>query len=220
MNTEAGLQGGVQGAQIGAQFGGPYGAVIGGALGLGLGLFSKDTEKKAIEKFNQETVTNATKTLFDMRRVQNIQNIRTAQALSAYQDNAKVSKSTYNAAYGASDIIGASAEALSNTVALQTAQAMEGTWFNFDTEINNYNQNVESVTNQAMSQLKRAKAQGAGGGIGSMLTQAASLYGKFSGQGGAGSVGATGTGSIADGSYVPSGADSPAGLSNTLNFGM
>lgn len=213
LNTEAGLQGGVQGAQIGAQFGGAHGALIGGAIGLGIGLFSKDHEKKAIERYNAEVVKNATQTMFDMRRVQNIQNMRTAQALSAYQDTSRVAKSTYNASYGAADIIGSSADALMDTVRLQTDQAVAGEWFNFNTGVENFNTSIDALTNQATAQFKRAK--GGQSQTGNMLTQAAGLYGQFKGQGGAGA-----TGTIADGSYVPSGVPTSPSLSNTLNFGM
>lgn len=186
MNTDAGIQGGIQGAQIGAQFGGGYGALIGGAIGLGVGLFSPDTEKAAIKKYNAELTKNAISSLFDMRRVQNVQNIRTAQALSAYQDTSRVSKSSYNANYGAADIIGSSADALQNTLRLQTDQAIAGEWFNFNTGISNFNASIDAITNKASTELKRTKGAG-GGGIGSSLAQAASLYGKLKGPGGGGS---------------------------------
>lgn len=184
LNVDQGISSGMQGAQMGASFG-PYGALAGGAIGLALGLFTPDAEKQAIKKYNDQVVHNNMQSIFDMRKVQNIRDMQTAQALAGYGDQAKVTKSTYNANYGAADIIGSSAAALSKTLQFQTQQAQAQTWFNFDVGVDNFNSTVDTLTNNSMTSLKRAKggattAQTAGSAIKTGL----SLYSKFKGNGG------------------------------------
>lgn len=219
LNVGQGISSGMQGAQMGASFG-PYGALAGGAIGLALGLFTPDYEKQAIKKYNDQVVHNNMQSIFDMRKVQNIRDMQTAQALAGYGDQSKVTRSTYNANYGAADIIGSSTTALAKTLQFQTQQAQAQTWFNFDVGVDNYNTSIDTLTNNSMNSLKRATggastAQTAG----SALQTGLSLYSKFKGAGGTTDAGVGSSGSIADGSYVPSGAASPAGLSNLMNFG-
>ena len=178
MELSSGLQGGVQGATLGAQVGGVHGAIIGGAIGLGLGLIQGEQQQKAMEAYNREVVKNATKSIFDMRRLQNTQNIQTAQALSAYQDQFRTGKSTYNAAYGAADIIGSSADALTNTLRFQTQEATQQVWFNFDVGVQNYNANIDQIINNATGQLGTKQPLNAQG-LASNLNQGLKLYSRY-----------------------------------------
>ena len=122
-NWSSGGQWAMQGAQMGSNFG-PWGAVIGAAAGFVFGKSAPDNEKIMADKYNAEVVKNAARDLFEMRRVQNEENKRTAQALAQYQDNRKVQTASINAQLGASDIIGSSANALKQTLDLQTNEAM------------------------------------------------------------------------------------------------
>lgn len=156
-NASLGVSTGLQTAQIGGQLGGGLGAIIGGLGGLVLGWSTTNYEKIAREKYNNEVVKNTATALFDMRRVQNVESLRTAQALAAYQDNQRVTASQYNAQYGAADIIGGSAAALNQVLDFQTEQAKAQTWFNYQTGIDNYNTAVEGTVNSANAGLRRTK---------------------------------------------------------------
>lgn len=181
-NMQAGLSTGVQGAQMGGQVGGLWGAVIGGAAGFALGYGTPDYEKIAREKYNNEVVKNTVTALFDMRRQQNIENIRTSQALAAYRDNQRVAASQYNAQYGAGDIIGSSADALSQTLDYQTDQAIAQTWLNYEVGINNYNTAVEGTVNSAMSGLRRTKGDTKSMDLGALTKTGISMYQQYGGQ--------------------------------------
>lgn len=178
-NVSAGVSTGMQGAQLGGQFGGLYGAIIGGVAGFALGFSTPDYEKIAREKYNNEVVKNTATALFDLRRVQNIENLRTSQALIAYQDNRKVSQSQYTAQYGAADIIGSSADALNQVLDYQTEQAIAQTWFNYQTGIDNYNTSVESTVNSAMSGLRRTKGSTNQMDLGAITKQGLQMYNQY-----------------------------------------
>lgn len=181
-NMEQGFGMGVQGAQMGAQVGGPWGAVIGGIAGFALGSKIPDFAKIAMEKYNAEVVKNAARDLFDMRRVQNQENMRTAQALATYQDNRKVQMASINAQYGAADIIGSSANALKQTLDVQTNEAMNLTMLNAITGIENYNTRVDQMTNQRIASLQRTKGT-APMDAGQLVTQGVGLYKELNSQG-------------------------------------
>lgn len=181
-NMQAGFSTGMQGAQMGGQVGGIWGAVIGGVGGFALGYNTPDYEKIAREKYNDEVVKNTATALFDMRRQQNIENMRTAQALAAYRDNQRVTASQYNAQYGANDIIGSSADALSQTLDYQTDQAIAQTWLNYEIGINNYNTAVEGTVNSAMSGLRRTKGDTKSMDLGALTKTGISMYQQYGGQ--------------------------------------
>lgn len=148
----------MQGAQMGSQFG-PWGALIGAGIGWDLGSTAPDNAKIMLDKYNAEVVKNAARDLFEMRRVQNEENKRTSQALAQFQDNRKVQTASINAQLGAADIIGASANALKQTLDLQTNEAMNQTMINAITGMENFNTKVDQMTNQRVVSLQRYRGQ-------------------------------------------------------------
>ena len=148
------ISSGVQGAQLGGQLGGAWGAVGGGLLGFLLGGSEDKAQRKQTEEWNKQVQKQATADLFDMQRNNNIENIRTSQALDSYNQNKKVQGATINASLGAADIIGSSAQALVQTIDYQTSAAKAAVWDNFETNINNYNTSIAQQTNQRVSSLK------------------------------------------------------------------
>lgn len=149
------LSTGMQGAQLGGKFGGGWGAAIGGTLGFLAGGKAQKRQEEATKKYNDQVVKFAAQDLFDLKRQQNIQNIRTSQALVSYQDNKKVQTSSVTAAMGAADIIGSSAEALKQTLDFQTQQAQAEVMASWETGVENYNTAVDQTTNQRESSLQR-----------------------------------------------------------------
>lgn len=179
-NMQAGFSTGLQGAQMGGQLGGAYGAAIGGIAGFALGADTPDYEKIAREKYNAEVLKNFTKSLFDSRKVQNIENIRTAQALAAYQDNLRVAGSTYNASYGAADMIGSSTTALAQAMDFQTNEAKRATMLNWETQLDNMNTNIDALANQAQASLRRTKGDRREN-LGAMVKTGLDLYSQYRG---------------------------------------
>ena len=153
-NWSAGLNAGIQGAQMGGQVGGAWGAVIGGGLGFILGAGSTSS-KDVIKKYNNELVKLHAQDLFKLQAEQNYEAMRTAKALMDYQDNQRVAQSSYNAQYGAADIIGSSADALSQVLDFQTSEAKAAVRFNWEIGVDNYNTTIDQLTNQRQASLKR-----------------------------------------------------------------
>ena len=110
----------MQGAQLGGTLGGAYGAAAGGLIGLIAGGKAQKAQEASLRKYNDQVVKMANQDLFDLRKQQNVENIRTAQALSTYQANSKVQRSALTASLGAADIIGSSAQALKQVMDFQT----------------------------------------------------------------------------------------------------
>lgn len=150
---------GIQAATLGAAVGGPMGALIGAGAGILIGRSTSKIATAAMDKYNAEVVKNAARDLFDMRRAQNQENMRTAQALAQYQDSRKVQMSSTTAQYGAADIIGSSAIALKQTLDVQTNEAMNLTMLNAITGIENYNTRIDQLTNQRVAGLQRNTGQ-------------------------------------------------------------
>lgn len=150
----------MQGAQLGGKFGGPWGAAGGAVLGFLAGGKAEKRQNEATKKYNDQVVKFAAQDLFDMRRQQNQENVRTAQALSSYQDNKKVQNSAITASLGAADIIGSSAQALKQATDFQTQQAQAETMLNWETGVENYNTNINQLENQRNTQFKRQSAAG------------------------------------------------------------
>lgn len=183
-NWSSGGQWAMQGAQMGSNFG-PWGAVIGAAAGFVFGKSAPDNEKIMADKYNAEVVKNAARDLFEMRRVQNEENKRTAQALAQYQDNRKVQTATINAQLGASDIIGSSANALKQTLDLQTNEAMNQTMINAITGIENYNTRIDQMTNQRVATLQRYRGK-APMDAGKLVSTGVDIYKQFQTEGSGG----------------------------------
>lgn len=178
-NYQKGLSSGMQGAQLGGQVGGAYGAIAGGVLGLVVGGMD-DSAEKATKAFNDQVVKAAATDLMDMRRQQNIQNIRTSQALQSYQINNKTQASTINANLGAADIIGSSAKALKQAMDFQTTQAQAEVMNNWSTGVDNYNRTIDTATNQRESQLKRTSGE-QGADMGALISGGMALWGEYGG---------------------------------------
>lgn len=176
----------MQGAQMGSQFG-PWGALIGAGIGWDLGSTAPDNEKIMLDAYNAEVVKNAARDLFEMRRVQNEENKRTAQALAQYQDNRRVQNATITAQYGAADIIGASADALKQTLDLQTNEAMNQTMINAITGMENFNTRIDQMTNQRIASLQRYRGQ-APLDAGKLVSTGVDIYNQFNTQGQGGSL--------------------------------
>jgi len=203
-----GVQGAQQGAQIGSAFGG-YGAAYGAVIGGILGLMTPDYEKIAMDKYNQEVVNNNMRDIFDMRRIQNINNIEYSQALASYQSSAEVGKAAYNAQFGAADMIGSSADALQQTLDFQTTQAMAQTQMNWETSLDNLNTQMRRSSNAASNSLRRKRGDQTKMDYGGMIDQGMALYGQY--KGGGASMGTTTTASSTGGGL--------SGLSDFGSFG-
>ena len=173
-----GISGGMQGAQLGSNFG-PQGAIIGGIVGATIGLFTPDYEKKAMEAYNSQVVKNAAMDFFDFRRVQNVNNLEYSQALASYQDNRAVTTAQYNANFGASDTIGASAEALSQVIDFQTTQAMAQTTANWEMGVENANVEMNRATNSAINSLRRKRGEQTRMDYAGMVKGGLDLYKKY-----------------------------------------
>lgn len=159
--TSSGLNGAISGAQAGSSFG-LWGSVIGAGAGLLGGLFSGNKAEKATNAYNDLVVKNTAQSLFDLRRQQNVADQQTSQALSAIQDNNQVQTASYNAQFGAADVIGnTGANTLKQVLDYQSNQAKATTWQNFNTGVENYNTQVNSTINNAESKLKTSVSGGA-----------------------------------------------------------
>ena len=157
-NIMGGLQGAQQGAQVGSLFG-AQGTVIGSGIGFIAGLFQSDPAKAALEaqrKYNAEVVKNTVTDLFDQERSQQVERMRTARALQSYQAQGKTQISTVRAGYGAADLIGASAQALAQSIDYQTNQALEATRFNYAVGFENYLTGINQTTNKGVNSLQRS----------------------------------------------------------------
>lgn len=165
------LNNAVQGAQIGGQLGGGWGAVAGGVLGL---LSGDGGAAKAAKEYNDKVVKHAAEDLFDLRRQQNVQNMRTARTLANYAVQNKTAQSTITANLGAADIIGSSAQALKQTMDFQTQQAKADTMLNWETDVDNYNRAVDTMTSQRMNSLQRSTGQEVD--VGALAGNAFKLY--------------------------------------------
>jgi len=151
-------QGAMLGAQFGGQVGGAWGAAIGGSVGFLTGLFGGDPNrhaKRAQEKYNAEVVKYTVTSLFDRERAQQVERMRTARALQSYQAQGKTQISTVRAGYGAADLIGASAQALAQSIDYQTAQALEATRFNYAVSFDNYMTDIDAASQQGVNSLQR-----------------------------------------------------------------
>lgn len=178
-----GISSAMQGAKLGSTLGGGYGAAAGAVVGLLAGNSAAKRAEKARDKYNDQVVKLAAQDLFDMRRVQNVQNIRTAQALSTYQTNKKTQTSTIVASLGAADIIGSSAQALQQTLEYQTNEAMAETMLNWETGVENYNTQIDQQTAQRDSTLQKAAAEGTEIDAGALLSAGVDLYSTVKGGG-------------------------------------
>lgn len=151
-------RGTVQGAQFGGQVGGPIGAAIGGTIGFLVGAFGGDPlrhAKKAQERYNAEVAKHTVMSLFDRERAQQVERMRTARALQSYQAQGKTQISTVRAGYGAADLIGASAQALSQAIDYQTTQTLEATLFNYGVGFDNYLTDIETIGQRGVNSLQR-----------------------------------------------------------------
>lgn len=156
-NIASGLNSGIQGAKLGSNFG-PWGTLIGGIGGALFGLGASDPNKALLEsqkKYNAEVVRNTAQSLFDREREQQVSRMRTARALQSYQAQGKTQISTVRANYGAADLVGASAQALAQTLDFQTKQAEAATLFNYGVDFANYNTAIDQITKQGVNSVQQ-----------------------------------------------------------------
>ena len=173
----------MQGAQLGGKLGGGWGAAAGGIIGLIAGGKAQKAQEASLRKYNDQVVKAANQDLFDLRRQQNVQNIRTAQALSTYQANSKVQRSSVTANLGAADIIGSSAQALKQVMDYQTKEAQAETMLNWETGIENYNTTIDRAQNARSASLQK-NIEGRGQeDLGSLVSGAVGVYNTAKGGG-------------------------------------
>lgn len=190
-------QGAQQYGEMGYQMGGAYGAIAGAIIGAVLGKTQGDKVQKAFDKYNDQVVKNAAIELFDMQRVQNAQKRQMSAALHEYSMQQELAQGSYNAAFGAADMIGGSADALAQTLDYQTKQAQAELWFNFDTSVDNYNRSIHSMVNEASARLKRSEEASHAMDYSQLAQQGAAWYSNYKGksQGASGLSGLWDTGS-------------------------
>lgn len=174
---------GLQGAQIGGQVGGVYGAIIGAGVGILIGSEQKKAEKRARDAYNAQVIKYAAQDLFDMRRAQNVENMRTAQALATLQNERKIQTSAATAALGAAEIMGASGVALQQALDFQTEEAMADTILNWEIGVENYNTQLEKGFQQRAASLDRGNNQKQADVMGSILSGVNLYNSTFKGEG-------------------------------------
>lgn len=175
---------GLQGAQLGGQVGGVYGALIGAGIGIFAGSAQRKTEERMRKAYNAQVLRYAAQDLFDMRRAQNVENARTAQALATLQNQRKTQTSAATAALGAAEIVGASGVALQQALDFQTEEAMADTILNWEIGVENYNTQLERGFQQRAASLDRGNNQKQADVIGSLLSGVNLYNSTFKGQGG------------------------------------
>ena len=179
----AALSTAMQGAQLGGKLGGGWGAAAGGIIGLIAGGKAQKAQDASVRKYNDQVVKMANQDLFDLRKQQNVENIRTAQALSTYHANSKVQRSAVTASLGAADIIGSSAQALKQVMDFQTKEAQAETMLNWETGIENYNTTIDRAQNARSASLKR-NVEGRGQeDLGALVSGAVGVYNASKGGG-------------------------------------
>lgn len=182
----------IQGAMVGSLFGAP---MIGAAIGMFAGYNKEKKAKKQVQKYNDAVLQNATSELFNLQRQQNAVNQQTARSLAAYDDNSKVVSATYNASYGAADMIGSSgAAALKQVLDYQTMQAKSATWDNWEVSLDNYNKQVKDVYTNAYNSMLNDIPDSGGAGLAQNLVSIASSMKAASANNNTPSVKSTGSG--------------------------
>lgn len=198
-NYSSGINSGIQGAMMGGQIGGVWGAAIGGGIGLLSGIFQDKQQRKVIDKYNDELTKLHAQDLFKLQSEQNLEAMRTAKALLSYQDNQRVAASTYNAQFGAAEMIGSSAEALGQVLDFQTSEAKAGVLLNYEISADNYNTTIDQLTNQRQASLKRTTGDQSNPDFASLVKTGLDVYsmyrnGNMSGMFGDSKVSAGGSG--------------------------
>jgi hypothetical protein len=183
---------GMQGAQTGYQYGGVYGAIAGAIIGVLAGGEIDRQQKDVLTTYNKRIQSQVAQSLFDLEGQRSVERARTSQALISYESQKDNAISTVRANYGAYEMIGATTEAVKNTIEFQASEAAAQEWLNFEVGIRNYNTQVNEIVNTGMSLLRgsyedltgRASESADIGGFGNMLGQM--------GQGAGGSGGSSG----------------------------
>lgn len=189
-NMNNATSGAMQGAQMGGQVGGAWGAVIGAVIGGVAGYNTADPVQLALDaqkKYNNLVVLNTATALFDRERAQQVERMRTARALQSYQAQGKTQISTLRANYGAADLVGASAQALAQTLDYQTKQAEAATMLNYGISFDNYLIAMNHITNQGMNSVQReinGSYMNNNFSIQSMMQQGQGMMGGMGGGGG------------------------------------
>ena len=157
-NMNNATSGAMSGAQMGGSVGGAYGAIIGAVIGGVVGYNTADPVQEALKaqkKYNDIVISNAATDLFNTQRNHQLERMRTARALQAYQAQGKTSISQVRAGMGAADLIGGSAVALAQAIDSQTTQALAGVELNQQVLYGNYLTSIDQITNRGDNQLQR-----------------------------------------------------------------
>ena len=219
-NMNNATSGAMQGAQMGGSVGGAWGAVIGAVIGGVVGYNTSDPVQEALKaqkKYNDLVITNAATDLFNTQRNHQLERVRTARALQAYQAQGKTSISQVRAGIGAADLIGGTAQALAQAIDYQTQQAQAGVELNQQVLYGNYLTSITQITNRGDNQLQRAIKE-------SYLNNNFSIQSAMQqGQGMMGGMGGGGGGMFSNanngGSGGILGSGSGGGYSGTMDYG-
>ena len=220
-NMNNATSGAMQGAQMGGSVGGAYGAIIGAVIGGVVGYNTEDPVQEALKaqkKYNDLVITNAATDLFNTQRNHQLERMRTARALQAYQAQGKTSISQVRAGMGAADLIGGSAVALAQAIDSQTTQALAGVELNQQVLYGNYLTSIAQITNRGDNQLQRAIKESYlhnNFSIQSAMQQGQGMMGGMGGGGGGGMFSNANSG----GSGGILGSGSGGGYSGTMDYG-
>ena len=183
-NMNNATSGAMSGAQMGGSVGGAYGAIIGAVIGGVVGYNTADPVQEALKaqkKYNDLVITNAATDLFNTQRNHQLERMRTARALQAYQAQGKTSISQVRAGMGAADLIGGSAVALAQAIDSQTTQALAGVELNSQVLYDNYLTGINQTTNKGVNSLQKniQTQQQQGLDIGSLYQAGKGMYGSY-----------------------------------------
>ena len=183
-NMNNATSGAMQGAQMGGSVGGGWGAAIGAVIGGIVGYNTADPVQEALKaqkKYNDLVISNAATDLFNTQRNHQLERMRTARALQAYQAQGKTSISQVRAGMGAADLIGGSAVALAQAIDSQTTQALAGVELNSQVLYDNYLTGINQTTNKGVNSLQRniQTQQQQGLDIGSLYQAGTSMYDSY-----------------------------------------
>lgn len=220
-NMNNATSGAMQGAQMGGSVGGGWGAAIGAVIGAVVGYNTADPVQEALKaqkKYNDLVITNAATDLFNTQRNHQLERMRTARALQAYQAQGKTSISQVRAGMGAADLIGGSAVALAQAIDSQTTQALAGVELNQQVLHGNYLTSIAQIANRGDNQLQRTIKESYlhnNFSIQSAMEQGKGMMGGMGGGGGGGMFSNANSG----GSGGILGSGSGGGYSGTMDYG-
>lgn len=152
--------GAAKGAAQGAAFG-PWGMAIGAGLGMLQGRQADKELKRQYEEQlklmkmqNEAVLREQARGIAEINRQRTITNIQTAQALAHYGKQAQGMAGANAAAIAQSDARGTASVMLESEVLRQEAEAKALTKFNLETQHENFNTAVDTLSNQTARQFQ------------------------------------------------------------------